>query len=97
MKPAAPLVELDLSEGNANIHWLHEDIEDVHAWIVYLQRGDEWDYEILTAEHSTLTVPLTLRSGSIEEIEIPKTLDNVAVSALDRMWNESERVYLSVR
>ena len=95
--PAPPLVELDLAEGNANIHWLHEDVQDVHAWVIYLQRGDEWTYEILTADHLTLVVPLTLRFESTEEIMAPKTLDRIAVSALDRMWNESGRVFLSIR
>ena len=97
LAPAAPLVEMDLAQGDANIHWLHEDLKDVHAWIVYLRRGDEWTYEILTADHSSLTVPLTQRFESTEEIMAPKTLDQVAVSALDRLGNESERVYLSVR
>ncbi|MCF7807062.1 MAG: family 10 glycosylhydrolase [Candidatus Marinimicrobia bacterium] len=95
--PAAPLVELDLSDGNANIHWLHEDKSDVHAWIVYMQRGDNWYYEILTSEHLTLSVPLTLRSESEEEMEMPETLDRVAVTALDRLGNESSKTYISVR
>jgi uncharacterized lipoprotein YddW (UPF0748 family) len=95
--PAAPLVELDLEGGNVNIHWLHEEITDVNTWIVYLQRGAEWDYEILTADHSTLAVPLTLRSKPDDELTPPKTLDNIAVSAVDRLGNESELIFRSVR
>lgn len=93
--PSAPLAELAVKDGNVHIHWLHEDKPDIKKWIVYQQRGKHWTYEILTSEHESLVLPYTIRAE--DGMTPPEVLDKVAVSALDRLGNESERVYLSVR
>ena len=93
--PAAPLVEIDPRSGKLHINWLHEDVDDVNQWVVYFQRGQKWDYKILTAEYEAYVLPLVIRSE--DGMTPPEVLDTIAVTAIDRMGNESERHYLSVR
>ncbi len=93
--PAAPMVKLDPKDGNVHINWFHEDVEDVNLWILYFQRGKKWDYKILTAEKEAYILPLVIRSE--DGMTPPEVLDTVAVTAVDRLGNESERNYISVR
>lgn len=93
--PAAPLVEIDPREGKLHINWLHEDVDDVNQWVVYFQRGKKWDYQIMTAEKESYVLPLVIRS--VDGMTPPEVLDMIAVTAIDRLGNESERVNISVR
>ncbi len=93
--PAAPLVEIEPKAGNAHINWLHEDQGDVNKWVVYVQRGKGWTYQILGSEIESLILPLTIRSE--DGMTPPEVLNKIAVTAVDRVGNESERTVLSVR
>jgi len=93
--PAAPLVEIDPREGNVYINWFHENKDDVNQWVVYFQRGKKWDYKILTSEKEAYTLPLVVRSE--DGMTPPEVLDTIAVTAIDRLGNESERIYIPVR
>lgn len=93
--PSAPLVEIDLKEGDIHINWLHEDRDDVNKWVIYLQRGKRWTYRILTQEQESMILPYVIRSE--DGMTPPEVLDTIAVTAVDRTGNESERIYLSVR
>mgnify|MGYP002639621893 CR=1 FL=1 len=93
--PAAPMVDLDHREGNVHINWMHEDRTDVDKWVVYSQRGNGWTYEIFISETESLILPLTIRSE--DGMTAPKVLNQIAVSAVDRLGNESERTTVSIR
>jgi len=93
--PAAPLVELEHKDGNIHIHWLHGERKDVNQWVVYQRRGTHWTYKILTSEHESLVLPHVIRSK--DGLTAPAVLDQIAVTAIDRLGNESERAYISVR
>lgn len=93
--PSAPMVDLDLKAGNIHINWLHDDQEDVNLWVIYQQRGKRWTYKILTSEHESLILPHVIRAK--DGMTPPDVLNQIAVTAIDRVGNESERVYLSVR
>ncbi len=93
--PAAPLVEIEPKEGNIHIHWLHENREDVNKWVIYLQRGKHWTYQILTADQESIVLPHTIRDEA--GLTPPEVLDMIAVTAVDRLGNESKRNYLSIR
>ncbi|MEA3287236.1 MAG: family 10 glycosylhydrolase [Candidatus Marinimicrobia bacterium] len=93
--PSAPLVELDIKAGNIHINWLHEDRADVNLWVVYLQRGKHWSYKILTTDQESLILPHAIRTE--DGLSPPAILDQVAVTAIDRLGNESERTTISVR
>ncbi len=93
--PSAPLVEIDLKDGHVHLNWMHENRDDVDKWVVYLQRGKAWEYQILLSDQETLSLPITIRSE--DGMTPPATLNQVAVTAVDRLGNESERIVLSVR
>lgn len=93
--PAAPLVEVEVKDGNAHIHWLHEDKDDVNQWIIYLQRGKHWTYQILTSDVESLVLPYAIRSD--DAMTPPEILDRLAVTAVDRLGNESIRNIISIR
>ena len=93
--PAAPMVELDPKEGNVHINWFHEDVEDVNQWVIYFQRGKKWGYQILTSDKEAYILPLVIRSE--DGMTPPEILDTIAVTAVDRLGNESERIYIPVR
>jgi len=82
-------------EGNIHIHWLHEDIDDVNQWVVYQQRGERWTYDILTADNESLILPISIRSE--DGLTPPEILDTIAVTAIDRLGNESKRSLIPVR
>jgi uncharacterized lipoprotein YddW (UPF0748 family) len=93
--PSAPLVEIEHKEGEVHIHWLHEDRSDVDKWIAYIQRGDVWTYQILSRDSDRLILAHTIRSD--DGMTPPATLDKVAITAVDRLGNESERTIISLR
>jgi len=93
--PAAPLVELEHRDGQVHIHWLHEDRSDVAHWIIYLRRGKTWEYQILTADQESRVVPHVIRAE--DGMTPPRVLDQVAVTAVDRLGNESAWHPLAVR
>ncbi|NQT62848.1 MAG: family 10 glycosylhydrolase [Candidatus Marinimicrobia bacterium] len=93
--PAAPLVEIEPKDGNVHINWFHEDVADVNQWVVYFQRGQHWDYKILTSDKEAYVLPLVIRSE--DGMTAPQVLDTIAVTSVDRLGNESEKVYIPVR
>lgn len=93
--PAAPMVEIEHKDGNVRINWLHEERSDVNQWVIYYQRGQQWGYKILTAEHEVWVLPHVIRSD--DGMTPPQVLDTVAVTAIDRVGNESERTMIPVR
>ncbi|NQV14261.1 family 10 glycosylhydrolase [bacterium] len=95
LAPAAPLVELELRSGKVHLNWLHENIADVNKWVIYLQRGENWTYQILSSQNEALILPYVIRSE--DGMTAPEVLDMVAITAIDRLGNESERIYISVR
>ena len=95
LAPAAPLVELEIRDGNVRLNWLHENPGDVYRWVVYFQRGKKWTYQILLMEEESLILPYMIRSE--DGMTPPEVLDKIAVTAMDRLGNESKRIYLSVR
>jgi len=93
--PAAPLVQISHKEGEVHVHWLHEDPSDVDKWLIYIQRGETWSYNILQGDQESLILPLTIRSE--DGMTAPLVLNKLALTAVDRLGNESERQVISVR
>jgi uncharacterized lipoprotein YddW (UPF0748 family) len=93
--PAIPLVEIEPKDGNVYINWFHENVDDVNQWVVYFQRGKNWGYQILTSDQEAFVLPLVIRSE--DGMTPPEVLDTIAVTAIDRLGNESKRINISVR
>lgn len=91
---AAPQVTAKVENGKAKIVWTHPKQESVFNWVVYKKYGTRWSYEILTSDKTSCEASLFSEykffsdSGS-EQIR-KMELTDIAVSAVDRISNESE-------
>ncbi len=81
--PAVPVVRTELKQGQWKIIWNHIDAEDVFKWIVYYKYGDTWSSVILNRNDRFL-IKSALDGNS--------KLNKVAVTAVDRTGNESEKI-----
>jgi hypothetical protein len=80
--PEAPAVKVEQAEEMVNIRWSHADDKDVFRWVVYYQYGKNWSYRIMSRNDRTL---------QLHPHDGKNKLSAVAVSAVDRMGNESVR------
>ncbi len=91
---AAPKVMAKIENDKAKITWTHEKRESVFNWVVYKKYGTRWSYQILTNEKLNCEVPLVAEykffsdSGSDQTKKLELT--EIAVTAVDRISNESE-------
>ncbi|WP_316810876.1 glycoside hydrolase family 10 protein [Pedobacter heparinus] len=81
--PVAPVLSTALQQGQLKVSWNHADAKDVFRWVVYYQYGNTWSYVILNRQDRFLVKP-TMEGGL--------KLNKVAVSAVDRTGNESEKM-----
>ena len=63
--------------------WLHQQPEQVRSWVLYAQYGDVWEYEILEPGQSERSFP---------KVKNGKSLQAIALKAVDRLSNESDYV-----
>lgn len=82
--PAIPAIQTAIAGTTIKINWTHPDEKDVFRWVVYYQYGNAWNYTILNRGDRSFELPLV--TG--EKTKIP--LKQVAVTAVDRMGNESD-------
>lgn len=97
--PLPPVVKTDLTESDVVVSWQHDNPSDVFHWVVYRKYGMFWEYEILPAQSRMLDLEpfqpkasFLYRRSDIGWDEQEKALDRlneVAVSAVDRLGNES--------
>jgi uncharacterized lipoprotein YddW (UPF0748 family) len=78
--PARPQAELT---GKNYIRFWHPDSNDVFRWVIYVNKGEKWQYHLLNRNARNFTVPS----------EPPC---RVGVSAVDRTGNESEIVFVAI-
>jgi len=75
-----PKIEYTHSAGSAVLNWTDSSTKNVFQWIIFLKYGDAWETEIFSKSHTHKTYPKT-KNG--------KTLNTIAVKAIDRLGNES--------
>ena len=81
--PAAPRVRLDKdNNGGISLQWEHPQQSAIFRWVVYFQRGKQWNYTILNRNEVRYTVAKT-KTGSTD------TLTHIAVTAVSRTGVES--------
>lgn len=85
--PAIPEVSTVVADTLLKISWTHTNEKDVFRWVVYYQYGSQWSYQILNRKDRSLMIALQ---------EKGKSLTRIAVAAVDRTGNESERKELPV-
>ena len=103
--PARPDVNTVVQNESLKINWSHEKTSDVFHWILYYTYGNEWKYKILSGETAETSIPLFKiknRRNAKQEItqeninEIFSPVDEIAVSAVDRLGNESVPVKITI-
>jgi uncharacterized lipoprotein YddW (UPF0748 family) len=97
--PPPPPICSAISRGDSiDIAWSHPEAPDVFHWVLYLNYGGRWEYEIHPNGTASRTIPL-LRMGPSppsgerggENSPAIERLVQVRVSAVDRLGNESAR------
>jgi len=96
--PSKPSVNaVRMSDTVMNIAWTHLDASDVFRSVVYMQYNGVWGYRILGGSDRTFIAPLIRnvrterrnRDGEVSVSESVEQLTAIAVTAVDRMGNES--------
>ncbi len=99
--PSPPVVETKIANDTVHISWNHNDNSDVFRSVVYFQYEKSWSYTILNRNDRTFVIPLNRivkeQSRNRRNDDTPKEtiekINTIAVSAVDRMGNESALTY----
>jgi uncharacterized lipoprotein YddW (UPF0748 family) len=81
--PASPQPSALMRGGFLVVTWSHEHTADVFRWVVYIQRGDEWEHRINDRHERGIAID-------------PTDVTALAVTAVDRVGNESELKWISM-
>ncbi len=105
-EPEKPQLSTFTTDRQLIVSWKHENPGDVFRTVLYYKYENNWDYKIIDQDDSSSALPFydinfsSLRRRNINEIEnvdellLPLTF--VAVSAVDRVGNESELAIFKV-
>ena len=84
---AQPTLGYKQDNGNTTVFWSVEDKMNVFQWVLYAKYGDTWKTEILTSDITSLVIPAA-NNG--------KSLNTVAIQAIDKLSNPSEYKALKI-
>ena len=100
--PEAPTAAAERTAKAVLVGWAHPEPDDVFLWVVYYRVGDAWRWRILpgSARSVTLadppsTAPAGAPAGGGAVAPTPRIVE-VAISAVDRVGNESPLTYLTL-
>ncbi len=99
MPPAPPLLTVAKADSQLVISWTHPNKQDAFKTILYLKHNEGWKHHILNRKerefHFALFSAPPLESDSAETVQPIKIEppSQIAISAVDRMGNESEVVF----
>ena len=103
--PSAPKVTATIANDTTLVvSWNHENVNDVFRWVMYYQLGKRWEYTILNKQDRLIALPLSRavrerpRGRQRDENAPPRIeyVTRIAVSAVDRLGNESQLSYQNV-
>ncbi len=91
--PKAPALKKVVAGARVTVFWAHPREAEVSRWVVYFQRGNTWHHVILGSQERSFTIPDALPAASGSH---PEPVTRIAVSAVDRAGNESEKAEVGV-
>ena len=94
--PDAPGVRSAIAGSNLTIVWSPASGEEVFRWVVYVQRGNTWTYDIHNRTDRNCIIPLMLPKEEGGDADPETAITQIAVSAVDRMGNESAKSILDI-
>ncbi|MBA5792636.1 family 10 glycosylhydrolase [Flavobacterium sp. xlx-214] len=78
-----PTIKIQNDTQDALVSWNIDDVSKVFQWVVFTKYNNDWTYEIVN--HNTYTTRIAKTKNG-------KSLNAVAVKAIDRLGNESDYV-----
>ena len=87
--PIEPNVITESIGDSLLIKWSHENKADVFRTVVYFRYQDYWDYQIYNQTENDCTIPKIFEYQDRNKNTIRLPLAEIAVSAVDRVGNES--------
>jgi uncharacterized lipoprotein YddW (UPF0748 family) len=95
--PESPVTKVETVNDTIRLSWSHPQIDDVFRWVVYIQYGQNWTYTILNHGDNSKSIAASRivkiiprgRRPAQEARDTTEVVTAVAVSAVDRMGNES--------
>lgn len=87
-QPEAPTVQTSKSTDGIQVSFTHPHADKVFRWVVYQQYGNSWTYQVLNRNEHGVTIAASLKDKNNRDISLVK----IAVTAVDRLGNESERI-----
>ncbi|MBW7887840.1 MAG: family 10 glycosylhydrolase [Bacteroidetes bacterium] len=103
--PEMPAATVERVRDTLTVQWRQKNPGDVFRTIVYYQFDEKWLYSIFNKQDSVYSIPFTRtvyeqprsRRGEIQEPRAKtERLNALAVSAVDRMGNESKKIFLNI-
>lgn len=85
--PEPPSTGADAAGDSLRIRWSHAHSEDVFHWVLYYRYGSRWEYCILNRNERSFTLARSAAFGNGS----PQPLTGLALTAVDRVGNESEK------
>jgi len=93
--PEMPQVTVTNKNDTLLVQWTHLNKNDVFQWIVYYQQGTSWKYRILNYAEKEIRIPVNTKVFNRDSKETEtEWVTRVAVSAVDRVSNESARAVI---
>jgi hypothetical protein len=100
--PAAPVLTTSAAEDSLHLRWSHPAEADVFHWVVYYEQEGAARYRILNRQARSYGIPLfrmeeeaLADTDSVRMIQQPAPVTRLAITAVDRLGNESPRSWLS--
>jgi uncharacterized lipoprotein YddW (UPF0748 family) len=87
---AEPIVTVETRDDSVIIRWSHQDEPDIFHWVVYLKYQEHWNYEIYNSIDRECIIPIVFEFQDRKNNTFKMELIEVAVSAVDRIGNESK-------
>ncbi len=95
--PVSPVLTHTLNNDTVIVSWSHPNIADVFRSVVYYRYNGTWEYVIVSKNDTACVLPMSRvvkresrsRNGEANVTDSTETLNAVAISAVDRMGNES--------
>ncbi|MDT0675400.1 glycoside hydrolase family 10 protein [Autumnicola musiva] len=84
--PKSPVSVSEIVGEKLKITWVPANPENIFRYVLYYRYNDNWNYKILNRKDNILELPAFIRNKNSEKINIKA----VAVTAVDRMGNESD-------
>ena len=94
--PMIPKVITEIAHDSLIIQWKHENPSDVFRTVVYFKYKDYWSYNIFNQSEKDCIIPkrYEIKNGKNDIIRLD--LQEIAVSAVDRLGNESKLNHLTI-